>query len=75
MCLQACFAQYSSLILLYLIHSRGFHYTGGPLTEMLEAFSNEFAVHQIGGMMLRDLFAVSANLHVRTHYLLETHDL
>ncbi|XP_056865137.1 phytyl ester synthase 2, chloroplastic-like isoform X2 [Raphanus sativus] len=36
---------------------------GGPLTEMLEAFSNEFAVHQIGGMMLRDLFAVSANLH------------
>ncbi|WZZ01767.1 hypothetical protein YC2023_074095 [Brassica napus] len=35
---------------------------GGPLTETLDAFSNEFAVHQIGGMMLRDLFAVSANL-------------
>ncbi|KAH0869733.1 hypothetical protein HID58_076755 [Brassica napus] len=35
---------------------------GGPLTETLEAFSNEFSVHQIGGMMLRDLFAVSANL-------------
>ncbi|CAN7102099.1 unnamed protein product [Brassica rapa subsp. narinosa] len=35
---------------------------GGSLTEMLDAFSNEFAVHQIGGMMLRDLFAVSANL-------------
>ncbi|XP_013644710.2 phytyl ester synthase 2, chloroplastic isoform X1 [Brassica napus] len=41
---------------------QGFHYTGGPLTETLDAFSNEFAVHQIGGMMLRDLFAVSANL-------------
>ncbi|KAF8108149.1 hypothetical protein N665_0114s0040 [Sinapis alba] len=35
---------------------------GGPLTETLDAFSNEFAVHQISGMMLRDLFAVSANL-------------
>ncbi|KAL0737607.1 hypothetical protein Bca4012_013817 [Brassica carinata] len=35
---------------------------GGPLTETLDAFSSEFAFHQIGGGMLRDLFAVSANL-------------
>ncbi|CAH2045311.1 unnamed protein product [Thlaspi arvense] len=35
---------------------------GDPLTAMLDALSNEFAVHHIGGRMIRDLFAVSANL-------------
>ncbi|CAN6857894.1 unnamed protein product [Brassica oleracea] len=38
---------------------------GDPLTAMLDALTNEFAVHQIGGAgggILRDLFTVSANL-------------
>ncbi|CAA7032597.1 unnamed protein product [Microthlaspi erraticum] len=38
---------------------------GDPLTAMLDALTNEIAVHQIGGVgggMLRDLFAVSCNL-------------
>ncbi|CAN7003589.1 unnamed protein product [Brassica oleracea var. botrytis] len=37
---------------------------GDPLTTALDALTNEFAVHQmsgIGGGILRDLFAVSAN--------------
>uniref|UniRef100_A0A1J3DIS7 Acyltransferase-like protein, chloroplastic n=1 Tax=Noccaea caerulescens TaxID=107243 RepID=A0A1J3DIS7_NOCCA len=35
---------------------------GDPLAAMLDALTNEFAVHQFGGGMLRDIFAVSANL-------------
>ncbi|CAA0383805.1 unnamed protein product [Arabidopsis thaliana] len=38
---------------------------GAPLTGILEALSNEFSVQRMGGVgggMLRDLFAVSANL-------------
>ncbi|KAG7558865.1 Diacylglycerol acyltransferase [Arabidopsis thaliana x Arabidopsis arenosa] len=38
---------------------------GDPLTGMLDALSNEFSVQRMGGVgggMLRDLFAVSANL-------------
>ncbi|BAB01229.1 unnamed protein product [Arabidopsis thaliana] len=38
---------------------------GAPLTGILEAMSNEFSVQRMGGVgggMLRDLFAVSANL-------------
>lgn len=41
---------------------------GDPLTAMLDALTNEFAVHQIGGAgggILRDLFTVSANLPVK----------
>ncbi|ESQ32802.1 hypothetical protein EUTSA_v10003736mg [Eutrema salsugineum] len=35
---------------------------GDPLTAMLDALSNEFSVQRMGGGMLRDIFAVSANL-------------
>lgn len=40
---------------------------GDPLTGMLDALSNEFSVQRMGGVgggMLRDLLAVSANLPV-----------
>ena len=50
------------------ICSSGLSYTGNPLTAALDALTNEFAVHQmsgIGGGILRDLFAVSANSPVR----------
>ncbi|CAH8266851.1 unnamed protein product [Arabidopsis lyrata] len=40
----------------------GFIKQGDPLTGMLDALSNEFSVQQMGGGMLRDLLAVSANL-------------
>lgn len=47
--------------------SRVLYYVGDPLTSMLDALTNEFSVQQMGGVgggMLRDLFAVSANLPV-----------
>jgi len=40
---------------------------GDPLTGMLDALSNEFSVQRMGGVgggMLRDVLAVSANLPV-----------
>ncbi|CAE6068436.1 unnamed protein product [Arabidopsis arenosa] len=43
----------------------GFIKQGDPLTGMLDALSNEFSVQRMGGVgggMLRDLLAVSANL-------------
>lgn len=43
----------------------GIYYVGDPLTAMLDALTNEFSVRQFGGGMLRDIFAVSANLPVR----------
>jgi len=45
----------------------GLYHVGAPLTGILEAMSNEFSVQRMGGVgggMLRDLFAVSANLPV-----------
>uniref|UniRef100_A0A0D2ZPH1 Uncharacterized protein n=1 Tax=Brassica oleracea var. oleracea TaxID=109376 RepID=A0A0D2ZPH1_BRAOL len=54
---------------------------GDPLTTALDALTNEFAVHQmsgIGGGILRDLFAVSANPPVysrRDHWLLNNEDI
>ena len=46
----------------------GIYYTGDPLTGMIDALTNELAVHQmsgVGGGILKDLFAISTHLPVR----------
>ena len=61
---ECCTTSLNHVFLLFLVLS----YTGDPLTTALDALTNEFAVHQmsgIGGGILRDLFAVSANPPVR----------